>query len=233
MQHHIPLGADIDEAVDLLLKGQFILLEHAYPDGLRLLHALKQRIGHTASSFKNKRQKRKIYQAASQKLLVEVENHKIALKKAPDIPFLEMCYPNTPDFVISYPDIQGLNSAWQWYIKGLSVPNVQGKLHPFYGVYFPTRFEHIELLNNYLEGNPPIIAQAIEVGVGSGVLSLLLLQAGVQHIQATDCNPNALYSAAMEFEKRALTDRIRLIESDLMTGCEGTVDLNLLSPRLV
>lgn len=222
--------ADVEEAVDLLLANEYVLLLHSYADGLRILAALKQHIGKTAKNFQDKRQRRAIYQQASQHLLVEIEQHRIRLKKAPQIPFLEPFYAQEPYFCISFPHLQGLNSAWQWYQKGIQMPGLSGKLYPFYGVYFPTRFEHIDLFNHYIRTNNLNGKRAIEVGVGSGILSLLLLQAGIHHIQATDCNPNALYSCAEAFAKRGLAKQVQLLECDLMTDCHSPADLIVFNP---
>ncbi|WP_205727987.1 hypothetical protein [Flammeovirga pectinis] len=48
-------------------------------------------------------------------------------------------------------DVQGLNSAWQWNKKGIVLPVLRNKVHPYYGVYFPTRFDHLILFDNWLK----------------------------------------------------------------------------------
>lgn len=220
----------VEDAVDALLAGHRVLLTHAYSDGLRILHHLKAQLGHRVASFTDKRSKRAKYQAASQLLLAEVAKGSIQLKKAPTIPFLSTFYDTQEAFALSFPHLQGLNSAWQWYHKGISIPSLQGKLHPYYGVYFPTRFEHIKLFVIYLENMSHLPTSAIEVGVGSGILSLLLLQTGVQHLQCTDTNPNALYSTALSLQKRGKAAQVELLHGDLLSPCHGPTDMILFNP---
>ena len=62
-------------------------------------------------------------------------------------------------------------------------------LPPHYGVFSPVRGEYIDLL-----ARAPLPAQdlAFDIGVGSGIVSALLLKRGVQRVIATDLSERAL-----------------------------------------
>ena len=102
------------------------------------------------------------------------------MKKGPTIGWLEKLYPASGDFLLTFPQIQGLNSAWQWYTNGIVIPVLRNKIHPYYGVYFPTRFEHLVLFDNWLKRYNGLKKTAIDIGIGSGILSLMLVKHGFQ-----------------------------------------------------
>lgn len=182
-----------EDALRLLQKGNFILVEDYYSSGLKLMAALKNAIKNTEiSDFAASRQARKEYRNLSHRVLLEVENHSLIVKKGPDIPWLKKLFPGLTYFAISFPDIQALNSSWQIYSKGMSISGLNHNIHPYYGVYYPTRFDHIELFSNWLESNNFSAKTAYDIGCGSGILSFLLEKAGLEKVWATDINPNAI-----------------------------------------
>jgi methylase of polypeptide subunit release factors len=56
---------------------------------------------------------------------------------------------------------------------------------------------------------------AFEIGVGTGVLSALLVKRGVQRVVATDTDSRALACAKENIERLGLSDRIELVNADL------------------
>ena len=58
---------------------------------------------------------------------------------------------NHSEFYVPFPEVQGMNSSWQWYQKGLEVKTLDLTLHPYYGTYFPTRFDHLKLFDKWLK----------------------------------------------------------------------------------
>lgn len=185
---------DISETIDLLLAGKYVLIKGFYSNGLALLNGLKAHLKKTVpnDSFQEQRAFRAAYRKLSNLVLAEIEDHKLLVKKSPSIGWLEKLYPERSDFLLSFPQIQGLNSAWQWYVKGVSMPVLRNKIHPYYGVYFPTRFEHLQLFDNWLKRYDGPKNSAIDIGIGSGVLSLQLMKYGFQKSYGTDINPNAI-----------------------------------------
>lgn len=189
-------------AVEALLEGNYVLIADQFSSGIAVLDELKKKLSksHSNDSFQNQRNYRETFRNASQLLLIEIADHRLHVRKAPEIGWLNILYPEIPDFFLSFTAVQGLNSAWQWYEKGIRIPGLKQLLHPFYGTYFPTRFEHIELFVNYLNKYSGKKDRAFDIGIGSGILSKLLHQFDFKEVHASDINPNAL--AGMLFEKQ-------------------------------
>jgi hypothetical protein len=158
---------DIQETIDALLSGEYILIEEFYSNGLVLLNELQSYLKkkHPNESFQEQREFRSEYRKLSNLILIQVKEHKLTVKKAPWIGWLEKLYPETNDFLLPFPQIQGLNSAWQWYRNGVIIPVLRNKVHPYYGVYFPTRFEHLRLFDNWLKRYEGPKKSAIDVGI--------------------------------------------------------------------
>ena len=64
-------------------------------------------------------------------------------------------------------------------------------INPYYGAYFPTRFDHLKLFDKWLKKYTGSKEKAIEIGVGSGILSYQLIKNGFSDIYASDTNKNA------------------------------------------
>lgn len=113
-----------EEAALKLISGNHVLIEDRYSTGMTVLSELKEFIFDNIKkeSFKTYRSKRSKYHQASNNLLAPVKNNKLALGKSPDIGWLKNLYPDIEDFFLSFPQIQGLNSSWQWYINGIKYP---------------------------------------------------------------------------------------------------------------
>jgi hypothetical protein len=184
----------IKETIAILEKGEQVLIEEYYNNGLTLLKAIHEHLGRKLpnKTFQEQRIYRSEYQKLSNLVLIEIKNNQLAVKKAPEIGWLKKLYPEVIDFLLPFPQVQGLNSAWQWFAKGVNIPVLRNKIHPFYGTYFPTRFEHLEVFENWLKRYEGPKKSAIDVGVGSGVLSLQMVKHGFQKVFATDTNPNAI-----------------------------------------
>jgi hypothetical protein len=207
-------GSDIDATIEALLAGESILINEFYSDGLALLKEVHRylRLILPNKSFREQQDFRAQYFTLSNQILVEIANQKLNVKKAPSIGWLERFYPKNSLFLLTFPQVQGLNSAWQWYEKGVSLPVLRNKLHPYFGTYFPTRFEHLVLFDNWLSHYDGLKKTAIEIGVGSGVLALQMIQHNFQKVFATDINPNAIVGLT---EFMGTTKLSRKIELDL------------------
>lgn len=220
------------EAVKALLKGEYVLVEDLYSTGLSILAKLKSylRTKYSEETFQAQREFRSVYHAASRRLLVAVQNQHLTLKKAPEIGLLNRFYPDQANFLLSFPDVQGLNSAWQWFEKGIAIPGLNHKLHPFYGTYFPTRFDHLQLFDGWMKKYPGPKKQAIDVGVGSGVLSFMMLKHGFETVVGTDSNPNAIIGAREDATRMGISDKFGLMHGDLLGDFQGKADLIVFNP---
>lgn len=215
-------------AVEALLEGNHVLIADQFSSGIAVLEALKKKLSKksTGDSFQSQRNYREAYRKAAQLLLIEISDHQLHVRKAPEIGWLKILYPEFPDFFLPFTDVQGLNSAWQWYEKGIRIPGLKQTLHPFYGTYFPTRFEHIELFVNYLKSYPGKKETAFDVGIGSGILSKLLHQFDFKEVHASDINPNALIGTLIQNEEK----KTHLYFGDLFAGSEIKSDLIVFNP---
>ena len=223
---------DVSAAVDALLQGENVLIEDFYSSGLQVLAELKNvlKYKYSDSSFQGQREYRSAFHDASHHLLLLVENNKLAVRKAPEIGWLKILYPDFSDFLISFPEVQGLNSSWQWYQKGIEIPILKSKIHPYFGTYFPTRFDHLELFDSWLKKYRGNKENAIEIGVGSGVLSFQLLNNGFQQVFSTDSNKNAIIGVNEESIRLHVDGKLELSHGDLFADCNFSAELIVFNP---
>ena len=187
-------ASDVKGTIRSLESGRPVLITAFYSNGLTLLKELQIHLKRkfSGNSFKEQRAYRDAYRKLSKLILIEIVDHKLIVKKAPSIGWLKTFYPETSDFLLTFPKLQGLNSAWQWYQNGITVPVLRNKIHPYYGTYFPTRFDHLILFDNWLKRYDGPKKSAIDVGIGSGVLSFQMVKHGFQKVFGTDTNPMRL-----------------------------------------
>src|SRR5690554_885338 len=206
--------SDISATIHALEEGNYILIDDLYSDGLLLLKSLHTHLnkGLANKTFEEQRKYRDTYHEFSNRVLLEIADHKLVVKKSPTIGWIEKLYPEISNFYLPFPQVQGLNSSWQWYKNGILTPVLRNKIHPYYGVYFPTRFDHLILFDNWLKRYSGSKKSAMDIGFGSGILSLQLVKHGFQKVYATEINPNAIVGFA---ENMGTTKLSRKIELDL------------------
>ena len=224
--------SDAHQAIVHLQEGKYILINELFSDGLALMKSLQYFLKqqHPGESFKEQRAFRNDYNKLSQHILLEVKDHELQVKKAPSISWLQKLYPELNEFRLSFPQIQGLNSAAQWYASGIQIPVLRNKIHPYYGVYFPTRFDHLILFDNWLKRYEGPNKSAIDVGVGSGVLAYQLIKHGFQKVIGTDTNPNAIIGLQEAMEGTKLSRKIELQYGNLFANIEKTAELIVFNP---
>ncbi|MDO3695208.1 methyltransferase [Wenyingzhuangia sp. chi5] len=187
-------ATDVRRTIKDLEAGKPVLITAFYSNGLLLLKELHVYLSKKLpnETFLEQRAYRAEYHKLSNLVLIEIVANQLIVKKSPTIGWLKKMYPDTENFLLTFPQVQGLNSAWQWYVNGITIPVLRNKIHPYYGTYFPTRFDHLTLFDNWLHRYNGAKKSAIDVGVGSGVLSFLMVKHGFQKVFATDSNPNAI-----------------------------------------
>jgi len=225
-------GTDFKRAIEVLESGNPILIKGFYSNGLSLLKEihthLKNKIPN--KTFLEQRKYRVEFHKLSSLILIQIIGYKLAVKRSPSIGWLEKLYPESNDFLLPFTKVQGLNSSWQWYLKGITIPVLRNKLHPYYGTYFPTRFEHLELFDNWLKRYDGSKKSAIDVGVGSGVLSLQMVKHGFQKVFATDTNPNAIVGLAEFMGDTKLSRKIELDLGNLFGKWNKQTELIVFNP---
>jgi len=223
---------DLHLALENLNAGHYVLITDYYSSGLLLLNALKQtQTGITdAATFQEQREARAAFQEVSNRILLVIRNQQLVVRKSPQIGWLKKLYPDLDEFLLPFPQVQGLNSAWQWYVNGLSIPVLPKKIHPWYGTYFPTRFEHLQLFDDWLSrysGNKDTV---MDIGIGSGILSYQLLNHGFKKVFGTDSNPNAITGILEAIGNSEQNLPIELFFGDLFAGCTESVSLIVFNP---
>lgn len=223
---------DIQQAIKAILDGNFIIIEDYYSSGLSLLNELKKYIKskYNDKSFQGQRDSRSLYNELSNKILVSIYNNKLFLRKAPQIGWIEKLYPDVNDFALTFPQVQGLNSAWQWYKKGVFIPVLGSKIHPYFGTYFPTRFEHLELFEDWLKEYKGQKKSAIDIGIGSGILSFQMIQNGFKEIMGTDTNPNSIIGLKEYIKRNNKYSNLKLEYGNLFADNDTLTELIVFNP---
>lgn len=224
--------SDIKSTIKILEEGKFILVTEFYSNGLLLLKELHLHLKSKLpnKTFQEQRNYRSEYHKLSNLILIEIIDYKLAVKKSPSIGWLKILYPEISKFFLSFPQVQGLNSAWQWYKNGISIQVLRNKIHPYYGVYFPTRFDHLILFDNWLKRYEGPKKSAIDVGIGSGVLSLQIIKHGFQKVFGTDTNPNAIIGLTESIAGTKLSRKIELDFGHLFGKWEKQTELIVFNP---
>jgi len=153
-------------------------------------------------------------------LLIPLDaDYRIPLRRAPDIQdaCLHAWGPSSGDTsMVSLRELLGLVGAYEWRKKGVEItalgkpPN--NRIFPHYGVFSPVRGEYIDLVANMAIRDK---ALAFDIGVGTGVLSALLVKRGVQRVIASDQDPRALICARENLERLGVLPKVELLDIDL------------------
>lgn len=146
-------NTDIESTIKALNNGMYVWINEFYSDGIFLLREVHKYLEKKLpnKTFKEQQAYRSEYHRLSNLVLLEVINQSLSVGKSPTIGWLKKLYPTNSHFFLTFPQIQGMNSAWQWYKNGISIPVLRNKIHPYYGTYFPTRFDHLEVFDNWLK----------------------------------------------------------------------------------
>lgn len=225
-------GTEVEHTIKALKKGESIIINDFYNDGISLLQDLHKylKLKLPNKSFKEQQKYRSEYYKLSNLILLEIVDQKLSVKKSPSIGWLEKFYPDNDHFCLTFPQVQGLNSSWQWYQNGISIPVLRNKMNPYYGIYFPTRFEHLVLFDNWLKRYTGLKKTAIEIGIGCGVLTMQLIQHNFQKVYATDINPNAIVGLIEFMGSTKLSRKIELDFGHLFGKWEKPTELIVFNP---
>ncbi len=159
-------------------------------------------------------------------LLPMGEDHSVTLRRAPDT--RQACtrawgvaaVGDGPS-VTSLRDVLGLTSADEWRRVGVVVPALgdapHNRIHPHHGVFSPVRGEYVDLVAR--APLPPTALHpggvAFDVGVGSGVLSAVLVRRGVPQVVGTDLSPHALDCARANLAQLGVAAQVTLLQTDV------------------
>ncbi|WNG51045.1 class I SAM-dependent methyltransferase [Archangium minus] len=224
-----------DAALRRVRRGEHLLYTGDFQNAKQLLAAMGRRLpAPTAArspleAFRAERRARQLEHETLSRIVVALDrSYRLELRRAPDV--AEACRwvwgePDADKTVVSLKTLIGMLGAAEWRRKGLSVPGLEGKIHPHYGVYLPTRTDYVELLLSVTDVKGK---KVFDVGTGTGVLSFLLLQRGASSVTATDCDERAVACARENAERLGLSKRFEVLQGDLFPP--GKADLVVSNP---
>jgi methylase of polypeptide subunit release factors len=237
-----------DTAYRLALEGTGLLWRGDFQNARQLVQALVRRIEHKGGRNKNAKARAKA--AAKPATLTEqFHRHRLAqlqrartlamvlipfdadytvpLRRAPDV--VDACReaygPPGEPFVASLRELLGVIGAHEWRRKGVFIPSLDERIHPWYGVFSPVRGEYVELVAQ--APLPAGATLAFDIGAGTGVLSAVLARRGLQGVLATDMDERALGCARANIERLGLGGTVEVVKADLFPqGRAGLVVCN-------
>ncbi|WP_374353086.1 methyltransferase [Limnohabitans sp.] len=229
-----PVSAmEADEAHRLASAGTGLFWRGDFQQAKQLLQAMSQRMDAAAqrknapppatalAAFEAHRKAQALRVRVLGQLLIELDGaYRIALQRAPDV--VQACTeawgpPDGQARVLPLRSLLGLIGAHEWRKKGVPIAALDGThIHPHYGVFSPVRGEYLDLVAQApLPAALQTTPMAFDLGVGTGVLSIVLARRGVAKVVATDLSERALACAADNLKRLGLTDRVTLTRADL------------------
>jgi len=237
-QTWLAVGDDLsaDQAISLAKMGVGMIWQGDFHNARQLLIAMSKRLAskrQTAQLLKKPILERfhvhRLHQSQRlnmlSKLLIPVDaSYKIHLQRAPEISEVlsHVWGPLAPQAkLISLRELLGFIGAYEWFKKGLELkedfiaPAPMNKIHPAYGVFSPLRGEYLSLVHQAPLDALAQGAVAFDIGVGTGVISAMLLRRGFSHVVATDSEERAIECARDNLSRLELADRVSLLQCDL------------------
>jgi methylase of polypeptide subunit release factors len=215
-----------DSAFRLASEGTALLWRGDFQNARQLLQAMARRIDRkpkkprapaasSTEAFNLHRQAQSQRARTLGRLLIPLDaDYRVPLRRAPDVQqaCLEAYGPATEASVVSLRELQGLIGAHEWRKKGVDIPALGARIHPYYGVFSPVRGEYIDLVT---KAPLPSTQLAFDIGTGTGVLAAVLAKRGVEHVVATDQDTRALACARENVTRLQLSDQIDIVQADL------------------
>jgi methylase of polypeptide subunit release factors len=233
-----------DTAYRLALDGTGLLWRGDFQNARQLLQALVRRLDQKSERNKRKPAKpaatlteqfhrHRLAQLQRARLLAMLlipfdADYTIPLRRAPDVKQAcnEAYGAGAEPFVASLRELLGLIGAHEWRRKGVFIPALDERIHPWYGVFSPVRGEYVELVAQ--APLPAGATLAFDIGAGTGVLSAVLAHRGLQGVIATDMDERALGCARANIERLGLGDQVEVVQADLYP--EGRAGLVVCNP---
>lgn len=204
-------------AYHLACEGTALLWHGDFQNARQLLSAMARRCKPAApgSGFHRHRQAQSQRARTLGMLLIPYDaDHVIPLRRAPDVrkACAEVHGPVAPPAVGQLRELLGLIGAHEWRKKGVYVPALGARIHPYHGVFSPIRGEYVDLV---AEAPLPGDRLAFDIGTGTGVLAAVLARRGVRRVVATDLDERAVECAADNVARLGLDDRVEIVRTDL------------------
>nr|WP_235505643.1 class I SAM-dependent methyltransferase [Arthrobacter sp. Leaf337] len=211
-----------DEANRMASQGIAMLWHGDFHNARQILNAMDRRVGAgkriaatPAEKFYRHRQSRSHRARILGLLLIPLDPGPVVpLRRAPDIreAAAEAYGDIGENSVVSLHELVGAIGAHEWRRNGVHVDALQGRIHPHYGTFFPTRSEYVDLVAS---AALPSDTLAFDVGTGTGVLAAVLARRGVRRVVATDNEPRAIACAVENFRNLGVQDRAEAVLTDM------------------
>jgi len=224
------------QAFALLSQGTAILWRGDYPAARRLLDVIRRRFDDKRSVNPNAKpadafNAHRMSQAQRARilglLLVPLAADRIDLERGQGVAAAlhEALGDLPPHSLIPLVDLLALVSAHEWRRNGVSIRALDGAaVHPHFGVFPPTRQDYVDLVAT---APLPVTDLAFDLGVGSGVLSAVLMHRGIARVVATDNAPRAIACARDNLDRLGYSDRFALRDDALYPpGSAGLIVCN-------
>lgn len=217
-----------DAAFKLACEGTALLWRGDFQNARQMLAAMARRIDRKprrarptkqpaspAEAFHLQRQAQAQRARILGMVLLPLEaDYAIPLRRAPDVRLAcnEAWGPTDAASVVSMRELLGLIGAHEWRKKGVEIPALGARIHPYYGVFSPVRGEYVDLV---AQVPLPASTLAFDIGTGTGVLAAVLARRGVQHVVATDQDARALSCARDNITRLGLAQQVEIVQTDL------------------
>ncbi|WP_240987319.1 class I SAM-dependent methyltransferase [Arthrobacter sp. Soil736] len=212
-----------DEANRMASQGIAMLWHGDFHNARQILNAMDRRMAAgkkeiaatPADKFYRHRQSRSHRARVLGLLLIPLDPGPVVpLRRAPDIrqAAAEAYGDIGESSIVSLHELVGAIGAHEWRRNGVYVDALQGRIHPHYGTFFPTRSEYVDLV---AAAALPSDTLAFDVGTGTGVLAAVLARRGVHRVVATDNEPRAIACAAENFRNLGVQDRAEAVLTDM------------------
>lgn len=234
-----------DTAYRLALDGTALLWRGDFQNARQLVQALARRIDHKGSRARRAKagkapatpteqfHRHRLAQLQRARTLAMLlipfdADYGIPLRRAPDVreACLEAWGASSEPCVASLRELLGLIGAHEWRRKGVPIPALDERIHPWYGVFSPVRGEYVELVAQ--APLPPGAKLAFDIGAGTGVLSSVLARRGLQRVVATDMDERALGCARANIDRLGYARQVEIVRADLFP--EGQADVVVCNP---
>jgi SAM-dependent methyltransferase len=223
-----------DTAYRLACEGTALLWRGDFQNARQLLQAMnrraerkprKQAAATPLDAFHQHRQAQAQRARTLGMLLIPLDaDYAIPLRRAPDVkaaceeaygpPAADDATAAAAASAVSLRELLGLIGAHEWRKKGVEIPALNARIHPYYGVFSPVRGEYIDLV---ARAALPSSASdlAFDIGTGTGVLAAVLASRGVKRVIATDQDPRALACARENVGRLGYAPQVEVVEADL------------------
>jgi len=230
-----------DTAYKLACEGTALLYRGDFQNARLLLQAMarradrkKAKTGNTPTEAFNLHRMAQAQRARTLgMLLIPFDaGHMIPLRRAPDVhdACLEAYGAADEAYVASLRELLGLIGAHEWRKKGVEIPALGSRIHPYYGVFSPVRGEYVDLVARTAL---PAAAEslAFDIGTGTGVIAAMLAKRGIKRIVATEQDPRAIACAKENMQRLGFANRVEVVKADLFP--QGRAPLIVCNPPWV